>query len=86
MSILSEWSNSGKVQLSEFENDPRFIRLCRVLIKTPPPQKTVKVTHTAKSDDLAVVLSVTADDEAAQLIGNITVPQMVKVRNKFIFH
>lgn len=84
VSILSEWSNTGKAQLADFENDPRFLRLCRILIKNNSTPKSIKITHTGNSDDLAVVLSVTADDEAAQLIGGITVPQMVKVSSIFI--
>lgn len=82
MSILSDWSSSGKIQVIDFEKDPRFIRLCRILTKASTYQKSTKFNYTPKSDDLSVVLSVTADEEAAHLVGNITVPQMIKVNNK----
>lgn len=62
--------------MTEFENDPRFLRLCRVLTSS---QKFNRMNQ-ARNDDLSVVLKIAADDEAAQLIGNISVPQMVKVR------
>lgn len=77
MSILSEWCSSGKAKLSDFETDPSFIRLCRILTKgvhiKPEPKFTVK------SEDLSVVTNVAADDEAAKLVGGISLPQMVKV-------
>lgn len=79
VSILSDWTNEGKIELKDFENDPRFLRLCRILTKALPSQKIEKFNETTTSEDLSLVLSVTADDEAAKLIGGITVPQMVKV-------
>lgn len=82
---MSDWTNSGKIELSNFENDPRFLRLCRVLTKTSISQKAVNVSKTTTNDDLSLVLSVTADDEAAKLIGGITVPQMIKVINLILY-
>lgn len=32
-----------------------------------------------KADDLGTVLGITGDDEAARLISNLTLPQMIKV-------
>ncbi|XP_050499186.1 FAST kinase domain-containing protein 4 [Diabrotica virgifera virgifera] len=77
VSILSEWSSTGKVTISEFENDPRFIKLCHILTKSNISIKNIKTN--SRSEDLSTVLSVTADDEAAKMVANITLPQMVKV-------
>lgn len=77
---MSEWTNSGKTELKEFENDPRFIRLCRILTKNYPSHKIEQTSNKPSSEDLSLVLSITADDEAAKLIAGITVPQMIKVR------
>jgi len=79
VSVLSEWTTSGKVKLSDFENDARFIRLCRILTKNNIGQHKTNTFSTAKSDDLNTILSVTADEEAAKLVQSITLPQMVKV-------
>ncbi|XP_064213833.1 FAST kinase domain-containing protein 4 isoform X1 [Tribolium castaneum] len=75
VSTLAEWSSSGKTQLSEFENDHRFIKLCRILSKGAKVNRAM----VSRSEDLSTVLSVTADDEAARLINNLTLPQMIKV-------
>lgn len=78
MSILADWCSSGKVNLSDFETDPRFVRLCRVLTKgVYLKPKTTPIS--AKSEDLSVVMNVAADDEAAKLVGSISLIQMVKV-------
>ena len=85
MSILAEWSSIGKTKLSDFESDPRFIRLCRLLGRTnnktgqayEPKNEDFRTKY--KTEDLNTVLSVTGEDEAAKLITNITLPQMVKV-------
>lgn len=77
MSILADWCSSGKAKLSDFEADPRFIRLCRVLTKGVYVKE--KPAFTAKSEDLSMVMNVAADDEAAKLVGSISVAQMVKV-------
>lgn len=76
---MSDWCQTGRAQLSEFEADPRFLRLCRTLTKTA--SRTNKPLPGIQSEDLSTVLNVTADDEAAKLIGSITLPQMVKVSN-----
>lgn len=83
VSILAEWSSINKVKLSEFETDPRFIKLCRLLGRatttkngnTNHPKKNIMY----RTEDLNTVLGVTGDDEAAKLVANISVPQMVKV-------
>lgn len=75
VSVLANWCTAGKVKLADFESDPRFIRLCRVLTKGVFD----KSAYSPQSEDLSTVLNVTADDEAAKLVGTITLPQMVKV-------
>lgn len=87
VSILAEWSTIEKVKLSEFENDPRFVKLCRILGRAPIIKGNnnvrngdgLKKVNDYKTDDLNTVLGVTGDDEAAKLISSISLPQMVKV-------
>ncbi|XP_066150769.1 FAST kinase domain-containing protein 4 [Euwallacea fornicatus] len=81
VSILSAWTSSDKIALKEFERDPRFLRLCKILTKGSIGSKTARTTPSPplKSDDLTTVLSVTADDEAAKLVSSITLSQMIKV-------
>lgn len=62
--------------MSDFETDPRFLKLCRVLAKGINP-KANKLE--LRSEDLSTILTVTADDEAAKLVESITLSQMVKV-------
>ncbi|KMZ05093.1 FAST kinase domain-containing protein 4 [Drosophila simulans] len=90
VSILAEWSTLNRVKISEFENDTRFLRICRMLGRTVPKNngannKDLDENGTAKrisgfrTDDLNTVLGVAGDDEAAKLIASISLPQMVKV-------
>ncbi|KAJ0177591.1 hypothetical protein K1T71_006464 [Dendrolimus kikuchii] len=76
VSMLSEWSSSHKVKLSDFEKDPRFLKLCRILART---STTKAVSSLTMAEDLSTVLGITGDDEAARLIANLTLPQMIKV-------
>ena len=70
----------NKVKLSDFEADPRFIRLCKVLTRGTHVQKKKSVDHS--SEDLSTILSITAEDEAAKMVAAITLSQMVKVRHE----
>lgn len=87
VSILAEWSSIKKAKLSDFENDPRFIKLCRILGRTVSKSNLNNNNNNNNSnkisgfrtDDLNTVLGVTGDDEAAKLIASISLPQMVKV-------
>ncbi|KAL7730523.1 hypothetical protein ACLKA6_000524 [Drosophila palustris] len=94
VSILAEWSTINRVKISEFENDSRFLRLCRMLGRTALPKNgvngkngsssngnnsTTKRISGFRTDDLNTVLGVAGDDEAAKLIASISLPQMVKV-------
>ncbi|XP_045449411.1 FAST kinase domain-containing protein 4 [Melitaea cinxia] len=76
VSVLSEWSSSNKVKISDFEKDPRFLKLCRILARTPASQAMSSLTM---AEDLSTVLGITGDDEAARLIANLSLPQMIKV-------
>ncbi|XP_063635468.1 FAST kinase domain-containing protein 4 [Cydia splendana] len=76
VSILSDWSTSNKVKITDFEKDPRFLKLCRILARTSTTQAMSSLTM---AEDLSTVLGITGDDEAARLIANLTLPQMVKV-------
>lgn len=86
VSILSEWTTINKAKLSDFENDTRFLKLCRVLGRTVPKNdvnerngNAAKKVSGFRTDDLNTVLGVTGDDEAAKLISSLTLNQMVKV-------
>ncbi|CAH2981610.1 unnamed protein product [Chilo suppressalis] len=76
VSVLSDWSNSNKVKISDFEKDPRFLKLCRILARTTTTHAMSSMTM---AEDLGTVLGITGDDEAARLITNLTLPQMIKV-------
>lgn len=76
VSILSEWSSNHKVKLSDFEKDPRFLKLCRILGRSSASHTMSSLTM---AEDLSTVLGITGDDEAARLIANLSLPQMIKV-------
>lgn len=78
VSVLAEWSTSNQCKLSEFDTDPRFTKLCRILGRNNNKANPHPVVSTL-GDDLSMVLGVTGDDEAAKLIESISLPQMVKV-------
>lgn len=91
MSILAEWSSINRVQLADFENDARFIKLCRLLGRAVPKNQQQQQQQTGngssgpnkisgfRTDDLNTVIGVAGDDEAAKLIASISIPQMIKV-------
>lgn len=76
VSVLSEWTSSNKVKLPDFEKDPRFLKLCRILARSTTTHAIGSLTM---AEDLSTVLGITGDDEAARLITNLTLPQMIKV-------
>lgn len=82
VSILSEWSSANKVKLGDFEKDPRFLKLCRILARSTTSQAMTSLTM---AEDLSTVLGITGDDEAARLIANLTLPQMVKVSHDVFY-
>ncbi|XP_063216644.1 FAST kinase domain-containing protein 4 [Bacillus rossius redtenbacheri] len=75
ISVLSDWSASGRVKLADFEGDVRFVKLCRILGKSAHGPRA----GPGGFGDLATVLGVTGDDEAAKLVAGISLPQMIKV-------
>lgn len=85
VSILAEWSTVNRVKLNEFENDSRFLKVCRMLGRTVKnsngagTESGPKRISGFRTDDLNTVLGVAGDDEAAKLIASISLPQMVKV-------
>lgn len=83
VSMLASWSSSDQIKLSDFETDPRFLKLCKVLARVNSMHAFNKVK--SRSDDLSTILNVTADDEAAKLVATITLPQMVKVMSTLAF-
>lgn len=80
VSILADWTVEGKVQTADFEKDPRFASVCMLLGSSPSATTlTTRAAPENQSKDLDTVLGVTSDDEAAKLISNISLSQMIKV-------
>lgn len=71
--------------MADFENDARFIKLCRLLGRAVPKQNAAATAANQskiagfRTDDLNTVIGVAGDDEAAKLIASISIPQMIKV-------
>lgn len=79
VSILADWTLNKKINLADFERDPRFIKLCKILTRNVGNKPNLNYITNSKNEDLSTILSITADDEAAKMVQNITLPQMVKV-------
>lgn len=87
VSILSEWTQTARVHVPDFENDARFMGLCRLLgrseAKQSPyyrkPATVAQVNPAFQTEDLNLVMNVAGDDEAAKLISSISLPQMVTI-------
>lgn len=85
MSVLSRLSlltASNKLKSDEFENDIRFIKICRLLAKIPLPQQENKIRSIQdmkKSAELETILNVACDDEAIQLIKSLPLTQKIRV-------
>ncbi|XP_030756831.1 FAST kinase domain-containing protein 3, mitochondrial [Sitophilus oryzae] len=79
VSVLSNWTSTGQIQLRDFETDPRFLRLCKILTKNSIISRSTKNLDTDASEDLSTILNITADEEAAKIVASITIPQMIKV-------
>lgn len=81
VSKLAEWSSEEKIKMSDFETDPRFIKICSALgrpITKNQRQNPQLIKKTFRSE-LNTVLGVAGDDEAARLISGLSLPQMTKV-------
>jgi hypothetical protein len=81
---LAEWSSIDKVKISEFENDARFVKLCKILgrsVKSHSQSDKNKASKIEKfkNEDLNVVLAVAGDDEAARMVSKLSMQQMIKV-------
>lgn len=99
VSVIAEWHSVDRIKLDEFENDSRFVRLCKILgnataDRSAPATGGKRASSnrttfggspgqpnptTYRNEDLNTVLSVTGDDEAAKLISNVNLTQMVKI-------
>lgn len=82
LSRISLLSATNKVKSEDFENDYRFLKICRLLAKVPIPseqKKHLPLKSVTKSAELETVLSVACDDEAIQLIESLPVSQQVRV-------
>lgn len=85
VSILAEWSSINRAKLSEFENDARFIKLCRQLGRAPakpgPTGNAPKKfqSNDFRTEDVNMVLSIAGDDEASTLVATLSIPQMIRV-------
>lgn len=81
VSKLSNFTASGKANVNEFENDYRFLNVCRRLSKHEKTEAIEERTIVAnqKSIELETVLSVAGDEEAIKIIGSYTLSQKVRV-------
>jgi hypothetical protein len=79
VSQLADWTASGHVKLSDFEADTRFLKLCRLLGRGVPHGSQRSEKEAAGLGDLAIVLGVTGDDEAAKLVAGMSLSQMIRV-------
>ena len=79
VSQLADWTTSGRAKLSDFEADNRFVKLCRLLGRGLPHGSQNFEKEAAGFGDLAVVLGVTGDDEAARLVAGVSLNQMIRV-------
>lgn len=78
---LSVWTASNQANVKDFENDYRFLKLCRVLSKVPVQNDAKSIIHKEqqKSTELEMVLSVAGDDEASKIVESLSLPQKVRV-------
>lgn len=76
VSKLSTLTASNEANVKEFENDYRFLKVCRLLSKETAQKSVV---HSAKSIELEMVLSVAGDEEAIKIIESYTLSQKVRV-------
>ncbi|PSN58393.1 hypothetical protein C0J52_02817 [Blattella germanica] len=79
VSQLADWTTNGKVKLSDFEADARFVKLCRLLGRGLPRGSNGLEKEATGFGDLAVVLGITGDDEAAKLVAGISLSQMIRI-------
>lgn len=54
VSILAEWTSTNRVKLSEFENDNRFLRLCRLLGKNVMSTEGGDMAQTSNASNTVV--------------------------------
>ena len=79
---MADWTCAGRIRASDFETDHRFVLLCRILGRVKSDKIGTAPSAASKVsafNDLATVLGITGDDEAAKLISKISLPQMIKV-------
>jgi hypothetical protein len=80
VSQLADWTTNGRAKISDFEADARFVKLCRILGRGLPQSPQSFEKEASGMGDLAVVLGVTGDDEAAKLVAGVSLNQMIRVR------
>lgn len=78
---LSVWTASNQANVKDFENDYRFLKLCRVLSKVQVENDATTIIHKEqqKSAELEMVLSIAGDDEASKIVESLSLPQKVRV-------
>lgn len=79
---LSAWTASNQANVTEFENDYRFLKVCRQISEVTM-QKGVKNiiqnNQQQKSAELEMVLNIAGDEEASKIVETLSLPQKVKV-------
>lgn len=79
MSVLSNWTSDGKIKIGDFEKDPRFLRLCKILTKNYASKSVKNIQPALSNNDLSTILNITADEEAAKIITDLSISQMLRV-------
>lgn len=74
LSILTSWTTEKKIKMSDFQNDSRFVNLCKIL-----GRKKGEIEGDSNYADLALVLGISSGDQAAKLVSSITTSQKIQV-------
>ena len=82
VNVLIDLVNNQKAKLSDFEKDYRFVYLCTLVSETPQiPENKPKKKIRRHFNDLSLFTGRNEVNEATKEVANITVSQMIKVRD-----
>lgn len=79
---LSAWTASNQANVTDFENDYRFLKVCRQISEVSMQKgvKNIIQNHQQqKSAELEMVLNIAGDEEASKIVETLSLPQKVKV-------
>ncbi|XP_076250695.1 FAST kinase domain-containing protein 4 [Rhynchophorus ferrugineus] len=79
VSVLSNWTSNRKIEIGDFESDPRFLRLCKILTKSSASKSIKNIQPVLNNNDLSTILNITADEEAAKIVSDLNISQILRV-------